>query len=231
MTQTVHLADRATRDDLQNFLQRLARLGEPEVRMQVRGSALAVYGCTQMPAGITDDAPLVLAMRAFEVTAAVDDTDAEDAAAAGLAASISVDTVVEVRALTDRLARLEGDDTELSLPDTTVSAAWAGVMPPLAGWEPVGAIDAGSLAVVAAEGMARVAAAVPTDAGDPVVKRVRREVWGSEVAPGIPAAAAFAAEGLGFLAGVDRLRVATSRAWTRLSGPNGHVLLRRSLLG
>lgn len=225
MTQTVHLADRATRDDLQNFLQRLARLGEPEVRMQVRGSALAVYGCTQMPAGITDDAPLVLAMRAFEVADAADDT------ATGPAASISVDTVVEVRALTDRLARLEGEDTELSLPDTTVSAAWAGVMPPLAGWEPVGAIDAGSLAVVAAEGMARVAAAVPTDAGDPVVKRVRREVWGSEVAPGIPAAAAFAAEGLGFLAGVDRLRVATSRAWTRLSGPNGHVLLRRSLLG
>ena len=112
----------------------------------------------------------------------------------------------------------------------TTSAAWAGVLPPHAGWQPRGSIDAPSLAAVAAEGMERVAAAVPTDAGDPVVQRVRRAVWGSEIAPGVPAAVAFAAEGLGFLAGADRLAISETRTWTRFSGRNGHVLVRRSLL-
>ena len=212
-TQTLRLADQATRDDLQNYLGRLVRLGEPEVRLQSRGQALAVYGCTQAPAGLMDDAPVVLVMRAFPLA---------DAPAA------TVDTVVEVRALTDRLARAESGLT-LALPDMTVSAAWAGVLPPVGGWEARGAIDAGSLAVVAAEGMARVAENVPADAGDPVVQKVRRAVWGSEIAPGIPAAAAFAAEGLGFLAGTDRIELSGSRSWTRLSGRNGHVILRRGV--
>lgn len=211
----IHLADRASRDDLQNYLGRLVRLGEPEVRLQTRGAALAVYGCTQAPVGIMDDAAVVLVMRAFALSQAPDP---------------ALDSVVEVRALTDRLAR-PGSDLALALPDTTVSAAWAGVLPPVSGWESRGSVDAGSLAIVAAEGMARVAEAVPTDAGDPVVKRVRRSVWGSEVAPGIPAAAAFAAEGLGFLSGADVLSVSGSRAWTRLSSPHGHVLLRHGLLG
>lgn len=216
MIQTLELAEKSTREDLRNFLQRLARLGEAEVRMQSRGSALAVYGCTQTADGLLDDTTVVLVMRAFRLA----DTPEH-----------VVDVTVEVRALSDRLARMSGADVSLAIPDVTVSAAWAGVLPPLSGWESRGSIDAGSLAIVAAEGMARVAAAVPTGAGDPVVKKVRREVWGAEIAPGIPASAAFAAEGLGFLAAVDQLAIAASRSWTRLSGPNGHVLLRRSMLG
>lgn len=212
-TLSLALADTATRQDLQNFLGRLVRLGEAEVRLQTRGDVLAVYGCTQAPAGIMDDTPVVLVMRAFPLAEAP---------------SAPVDTVVEVRSLTDRLAREESGLT-LALPDVTVAAAWSGVLPPLGGWEARGEIDAGSLAIVAAEGMARVAENVPADAGDPVVQKVRRAVWGSEIAPGIPAAAAFAAEGLGFLAGVDRLAISGSRAWTRLSGRNGHVILRRGV--
>lgn len=210
---TLGLADTPTRDDLQNYLSRLARLGEAEVRLQTRGSALAVYGCTQAPLSIMDDSPVVLVMRAFPLSAAPTEP---------------VDTVVEVRSLTDRLAR-EESGLNLALPDVTVAAAWTGVLPPVAGWEARGEMDAGSLAVVAAEGMARVAENVPADAGDPVVQKVRRAVWGSEIAPGIPAAAAFAAEGLGFLAGVDRLTLSGTRAWTRLSSRNGHVILRRGV--
>lgn len=210
---TLGLADTPTRDDLQNYLSRLARLGEAEVRLQTRGSALAVYGCTQAPLSIMDDSPVVLVMRAFPLSAAPTEP---------------VDTVVEVRSLTDRLAR-EESGLNLALPDVTVAAAWTGVLPPVAGWEARGEMDAGSLAVVAAEGMARVAENVPADAGDPVVQKLRRAVWGSEIAPGIPAAAAFAAEGLGFLAGVDRLTLSGTRAWTRLSSRNGHVILRRGV--
>lgn len=212
-TPTLELAEQTTLDDLQNYLGRLARLGEAEVRLQTRGDVLAVYGCTQAPVGIMDDSPVVLVMRAFPLA---------------VAPNPAVDTVVEVRSLTDRLAR-EASGLTLALPDVTVSAAWSGVLPPLSGWEARGEIDAGSLAVVAAEGMARVAEAVPADAGDPVVQKVRRAVWGSEIAPGIPAAAAFAAEGLGFLSGVETLSISGSRAWTRMSGRNGHVILRRGV--
>lgn len=207
----IQLADRSTREDLRSFLQRLAKMGEAEVRLQSRGSALAVYGCTQKSGGLLDDTPVVLVMRAL---------------ALGEQPEMPLDTVVEVRALTDRLARMSGHDVILSLPDWTVTAVWAGMLPPHGGWEARGAMDAKSLAAVAEEGMARVASQVPTDAGDPVVQRVRRSVWGSEIAPGIPASVAFAAEGLGFLKGVDRLALAESNGWKRLSGPNGHVLLR-----
>lgn len=211
MTQ-IQLADRSTREDLRSFLQRLVQMGEPQVRLQSRGTALAVYGCTQAPAGILDDTPVVLVMRAYGL---------------GEAPEVPLDTVVEVRALTDRLARMSGHDVILVMPDTTVTAAWAGILPPHAGWVGYGEIDAGSLASVAKEGMARVAAQVPADAGDPVVQKVRRAVWGSEIAPGIPASVAFAAEGLGFLAGVDRMSMAESDAWLRITAPNGHVLVRR----
>lgn len=209
------LADRSTWEDLRSYLQRLARVGEPEVRVQTRGAVLAVYGCTQAPAGLLDSTPVVLGMRAF---------------ALGAAPETPIDIVVEVRALTDRLARVGDTGAEvhldLAIPDTVVTAAWAGVLPPVSGWVARGEIDSASLAQVAAEGMERVAAAVPTDAGDPVVKQVRRAVWGMEIAPGIPASIAFAAEGLGFLSGADRLRISTSQSWTRFSGPHGHVVLR-----
>lgn len=218
MTATIYklaLADRSTREDMRNYLQRLVRVGEAEVRLQTRGNALAVYGCTQAPQGLLDDTSVVLVMRAFALEYAPDER---------------VDMVVEVRALTDRLARMgegdDGPDLALVLPDVQATAAWAGVLPPASGWESRGAIDAQSLAVVAQEGMARVAAAVPVDAGDPVVQQVRRAVWGSEIAPGLPAAVAFAAEGLGFLRDVDHLTLSASRSWTRLSGPHGYVLLR-----
>lgn len=218
MTAMIHklmLADRSTREDLRNYLQRLVRVGEAEVRMQTRGNALAVYGCTQAPQGLLDDTAVVLVMRAFALEYAPDER---------------VDIVVEARALTDRLARMgendNGPDLGLVLPDTLATAAWAGVLPPTSGWQARGEIDARSLAQVAEEGMARVAAAVPTDVGDPIVKQVRRAVWGSEIAPGLPAAVAFAAEGLGFLLGVDRMSIAVSRSWTRLSSAHGYVILR-----
>lgn len=218
MTPTIQklaLADRSTREDLRNYLQRLVRVGEAEVRLQTRGSALAVYGCTQTPQGLLDDTAVVLVMRAFALEYAPDEM---------------VDMVVEARSLTDRLARMgegdEGPELALMLPDAQTSAAWAGVLPPTSGWERRGTIDARSLAVVAQEGMSRVAQSVPTDAGDPVVQQVRRAVWGSEIAPGLPAAVAFAAEGLGFLHDADQLSVTVSRSWTRLSAPHGYVLLR-----
>lgn len=184
--------------------------------MVTRGSTLAVFGCTQAPAGLLDRTPVVLIMRAFELS------DAPE---------IAVDQVVQARALLDRLARKPWPPAaaarlDLDVPDVTVSTAWAGVLPPQTGWEPVGVMDAESLTQVAEDGISRVEAALPESPGEPVVRAVRASVWGIELMPGVPAAAAFAAETLGFLRGEAHVRVAKSRSWVRLSTTRGHVLVR-----
>ncbi|MFT4231280.1 MAG: hypothetical protein QM606_00670 [Leucobacter sp.] len=212
MPATLPIADRATRDDLRVFLQRLQRAGQDEVRLVTRGAALAVYGCTQAPRGITDPAPVVLVMRAF-----------------ALAAESAVDETVPVRAMLDRVARLGVSGLALEAPDSKSMVAWAGVLPPVSGWAPAGIVDPGSLASVAAEGIARVAELLPAEPGEAVVQRVRESVWGAEIAPGLPAAAAFAAEAMGFLSEGDPVRLARSLTWTRLSTSRGHVLVRSPL--
>ena len=215
MGATLQLADHATRDDLRIFLERLQRAGQDEVRLVTRGAVLAVYGCTQALRGITDTVPVVLAMRGF----ALAEPAAED-----------LDETVQGRALLDRIARLGIIGLALEMPDVTAMAAWAGVLPPVSGWSAAGALDTASLGEVAREGISRVAAALPEDPGEAVVHKVRASVWGAEIAPGIPAAAAFAAEALGFLDATEPVRVSRSLTWTRLSTPRGHVLV-RSLLG
>lgn len=215
MPATLSLADAATRDDLKIFLERLLRAGQPEVRIVSRGAVLAVFGCTQAPRGITDPVPVVLVMRAFALATSTEP---------------DVDTTVEARALLDRIARLGFIGRELELPVPSPMAAWAGVLPPTSGWIPAGSLDAVSVRGVALEGIDRVAAALPADPGEAVVHRVRATVWGLEMAPGVPAAAAFAAETLGFLADDAPVHIARSLTWTRLSAARGHVLV-RSLLG
>ncbi|UOQ61084.1 hypothetical protein MUN76_03685 [Leucobacter rhizosphaerae] len=215
MAATLPLADAASRDDLRIFLERLLRVGQDEVRVVSRGSSFAVYGCTQAPRGITDPVPVVLVMRAF----ALSEEPLEP-----------VDTTVQARALLDRIARLGIIGRSLELPDVTALAAWSGVLPPVSGWEPAGSIDGASLARVAAEGIGRVADALPENPGELVVHQVRAAVWGSEIAPGLPAAAAFAGEALGFLRDDEPVRLSRSLTWTRLSSTRGHVVV-RSLLG
>lgn len=215
MAKKLSLSDHATRGDLRIFLERLLRVGQPEVRIVTRGSALAVYGCTQAPKGITDTVPVVLGMRGFALSEAPD---------------APVDVTVQARALIDRIARLGIVGLALDLPDVSAIAAWSGVLPPFAGWETTGVIAADSLSQVATEGIERVAATLPESPGEAVVRTVRAQVWGMEVAPGVPAAAAFAAESLGFLHGDEDVAVAHSLTWVRLTTPRGSVLV-RSLLG
>lgn len=214
MTELLRFADVATRDDLRIFLQRLQRAGEPEVRVVSRGGLLAVFGCTQAPRGILDAAPVVMVMRAFALAAAPE---------------APIDATFLGRALLDRLARLGPVSREFELPQVPEFASWAGVLPPMSGWRPVTVLDADSLRAVAAEGIARVAAALPEQPGEALVHRVRSEVWGAQIADGIPAAAAFAAEVMGFIGGVsapEHVAVAASLTWTRLSTERGHVLVR-----
>jgi hypothetical protein len=217
MPPTLQLADHATRDDLRTYLERLLRAGRPEVRLVTRGAVLAVFGCTQAPEGLTDPVPTVLVLRSFAL--------AEPLAPPGS----EVDLVAPARSLLDRIARMGVLGRALELPDAEVTAAWAGVLPPTSGWEPAGAVDAASLARVAEEGMTRIAAALPDAPGDAVVRQVRRAVWGGEIAPGLPAAAAFAAEAMGFLGGDGGVGMSATLTWRRLTTGRGEVLVRTFL--
>lgn len=207
MSEFVRVSDRETREDLRTFLERLAHVARPEVRVVARGLALAVYGCTQAPVGLLDRTATILVMRAFLL-----DTERV------------VDTVVPARALLDRLAR--GDGLDVPLPETTVTASWAGVLPPKSGWESAGEIDAESLRRVAEEGSERLARALPDAPGEPVVEALRRQVWGAAILPGIPAGAAFAMHTMGFLQGEERVRLDHSKQWWRLGSTRGYALVR-----
>lgn len=215
MTQQLTLIDHASRDDLRVYLERLQRSGQAEVRLITRGSVLAVFGCTQSPAGLLDTIPVVLVLRSY----ALAEEPLED-----------VDITIYGRSLLDRIARMGVLGLSLDLPDVLVSAAWAGVLPPHAGWEPAGVIDAASLTTVAVQGIERVAEALPESPGEALVRKVRESVWGVSVAPGVPAAAAFAAEVMGFLRGEVNAQVSRTLTWTRLSTSRGQVLV-RSFLG
>lgn len=215
MTSQLQLLDQASRDDLRVFLERLGRVGQAEVRIVTRGSVLAVFGCTQAPAGLLDAVPVVLVLRSISLSAAPDS---------------DVDVTVYGRALLDRIARMGADGLALEVPDAVVAASWAGVLPPTAAWQAAGVVDAASLATVAAAGIERVASALPQDPGDALVRKVRASVWGAEIAPGLPASAAFAAEAMGFLRGETEARLAKTLTWTMMSTSRGQVLV-RSLLG
>ena len=123
MTTQLEIADHPTRDDLRVFLERLQRAGQPEVRLVTRGAALAVFGCTQAPAGLLDPVPVVLVMRVCALGGGA-------AAGAGAAAAATpqheVDVTVSGRALLDRIARMGPLGRVLELPDVQVTAPWAG---------------------------------------------------------------------------------------------------------
>lgn len=213
MAQSFALLDHATREDLRVYLERLLRAGEAEARLVTRGDALAVYGCVQAPEGLLDTAPVVLVMRAFALSEAPQP---------------AIDVTVAARALLDRIARLGVLGLHLEVPEVTASAAWAGVLPPVSGWESAGALDSQSLADVAKDGMQRIAKALPDNPGEAIVRSVRRSVWGSEIAPELPAISAFAGEAMGFLRGSEAAVISRSRTWVRVSMSRGHVLIRRN---
>lgn len=162
-----------------------------------------------------DTVPVVLVMRACSLR----DEPAE-----------AIDVTVLGRALLDRIAHMGMIGLTLDLPGSVVSAAWAGVLPPFGGWEAQGVIDASSLEGVAKQGIERVAEALPDNPGDALVRKIRGAVWGAEILPGLPAAAAFAAESMGFLREQATVQMAKTLTWTRLDTANGQVLV-RSLLG
>lgn len=197
--------------DLLQFLQRLDRTGGSEVRLHGTEMKLSFFGSTQSPAGIGDTQELVLVHRGIELAEPL---------------SESIDVVVETRAVLDRLARVSDAPFGVPVPPVNLTAVWAGMLPPRAGWEPAGALEAQSLHTVAREGAERVATMLPDNPGQPLVDQARSAVWSLEIAPGVPAAAAFAIDALGFLREETRVTLHRSRTWLRLSTQHGEVFVR-----
>lgn len=193
--------------DLLMFAERSTRLGDGAVRLRAQGGTLAMTAAPLAPQTLLDATPTVLGMRFVHI-------DPE----------LECDLVVEAASL----ALAPGEDTAVVLPDSALTAPWAGVSPPRAGWTDAGDIDASTLAARAQWGIAAVAEAVPASPGEDVVRAVRTDVWGrtDDQLEGLPLGVAFAAFALGFIGGEERAKIRTSGPWTRLSLARGHVLTR-----
>lgn len=202
--------DAPTAADALTFAQRAVRLGDGAVRLRATGGTLAVTSAPLAPESLLDATPTVLGMRLMRV-------DPE----------LECDLVVDAASLA-----IAGDDPRaVVLPDTAVTAPWAGISPPRAGWEQAGQLAAATLAARAQWGIAAVAEAVPDAAGAEVVRAVRAEVWGraDDDLDGLPLGVAFAAFALGFIAGEETAAVRRLGPWTRLTLSRGHVLTRSTM--
>lgn len=205
MPHELRFPDAPTAADALVFAQRAARLGDGAVRLRAQDGLLVMTSAPLAPRTLLESTPTVLGMRVIAV-------DPE----------LVCDLVVDASTL-----RTSGA-TGLALPDSAVTAPWAGISPPRSGWAVSGATAAATLASRAQWGIAAVAEAVPTDAGDDVVHTVRASVWGAgdEDLAGLPLGVAFAAFALGFIAGEEQAVVRRNGPWTRVSLSRGHVLVR-----
>lgn len=207
MPERLLFPDAESAADALTFAARAASLGDDAVRLQAARGVLAITAAPLAPRGIGDATPTVLALR----TLAIDP-------------ELQCDLVVAASALQADPA----DPRAVLLPETGLSAVWAGVAPPRADWAQHGTLEATALSAKARGGMARVAHALPTDPGEDVVRSVRAAVWGEHDAElaGMPLGVAFAAVALGFVGQPETARVLVSGRWTRLSLRRGHVLVR-----
>lgn len=200
--------------DLATYVARAKSL-DPDgaIRLQASGQVLAAWTCVVPGQGLMRDGT-VLALRTM-----------------ALAGEHGLDVTVPLSGLSDRFARRAATaevGTSLPVPPTTLSPAWAGLLPPRAGWEQVGEVWTATLLAAAEEGIAEVAAGAPAGAGAAAVALLRARVWSRTIEAGAPAGAGLAAKVLGFAGPGDGqvARVFRSGAWTRVSLPGGHVLAR-----
>lgn len=255
--QHVRLLDAFDVADLDTFVGR-AKTADPEgaVRLTAHGSVLLLTVRLVPGAGLLG-AGGVLGLRVVGVAAA-DSPDSPDgpdgpdrrdpapgaASDAEPGADPSVDVVVSLESVSDRLARMRRTgDLDLAIPPVQVFAPWAGHAPPRTGWEALGLLDIDAVRAVAEAGIAEIATGAgqgggPPTAGALAVDELRRRVW-TRPAPdlaGGPAGLAFGAHALGFLPREQRSTPASTvrtppvlyrhGPWWRLSTAAGHVIAR-----
>ena len=219
MSQLFSLTDSLSLGDLQVYLSRAVRVEDGSVRLISAAGVLAVYTAILYPRGLINRGPTVLGLRTFALTEQVD-----------------LDKVVPVRSLLDRVARLLASaavpvetPVAVTVPLEVSTVTWAGISPPMGGWQQQGETDAAVLERAARAGIDEIAAVIPSGIGGQIVQRVRSEVWGRPIdgLEFVPAGAGFAAFSLGFLSDDEPVQLFETGLWTRLSTSRGHVLVRR----
>lgn len=209
MSQRLLFPDAPSAADVLVFAGRAAPLGDGSVRLKAQGGSLQITAAPLAPRSLLEATPTVLGMRIVRV-------DPE----------LVCDIVVPADAL-----QASDDPLALTLPDAAVTATWAGISPPRSGWTIEGELPAATLAARAQWGIASVAEAVPTDAGDDAVHAVRSAIWGAadDELAGLPLGVSFAAFALGFIAGEEAATIRRNGPWSRLTLARGHVLSRGSV--
>ena len=212
MSTTVTITDRAQAGDLVSFLRRAQRVLDGSARIIARDGFFQCYVGILFPRGLLDKTPTVLGLRVVEVQS-----------------SGAVDTTVPLESFIHRLnAALDNEgDVVVTMPTPAASLQWPTITPPRDGWKRRLNVNTSLLADAAKKGVQAIRDGLPEDAGEPVVQRIRSEVWGQPLPhkKAIPWAAGFAADALGFL-GQRQLAVHTNGLWVRLSGQHGYVLVK-----
>lgn len=209
------LTDPLALRDLATFLERAEHFGCSETRMMASNGVLATSVCAIFPRGITDGGVTIVGMRTSE-----------------LATEESADRVVPIRAILERIARdRDGQLSSIEWPPADVTAPWAGVSPPRGGWVQTGEVPVSDMKSTARAVAEEVAASVPANPGEAIVHKVRSTAWSRLDSHGLPAGASFAADAWGFTTGHAAARVFRSGAWTRISTPAGHVLVKGAPAG
>ncbi|MGW5180078.1 hypothetical protein ACWERY_37880 [Streptomyces sp. NPDC004082] len=219
----LHLADEGEAADLAAFLARLIHYDRAAaVRLQVSGTALAVFG---RPPSFE-----VLAVRAARLAKPYE---------SGL--DDSLDVTVSAGELLESL-----DDTAatVTVPAAVTGPPWAGLLPPRSGWRPEpGLPEPAAVRATVAEAVAEFRSRTQELAADRRTRaeldRIGREIWSRPLGDsGLPVRAAHAAQALGFLrparaAAPDEepLGLYSSGAWLRLRTPYGSIAVRRAGLG
>jgi hypothetical protein len=215
----LHLAEAGEAEAIAAFLARLLRWDKTAaVRLQAAGGVLAVFG--QPPFGG------VLAIRTAE-----------------LAAPAELDATVSAGQLLDGIEEPSGTVT---VPGSVTGPAWAGLLPPRAGWQRVeGLPSADDIRAAAAAGVAEFRARTERLAPDArtraALDAIADDIWSRQLgATGFPLRAVHAAHALGFLrpvrmpvpaprgASPDPLALLTAGPWLRLRTPYGSVAVRRA---
>jgi hypothetical protein len=218
------LEDREAVHDLERYCTRARTMADTGVRVQVAGNVLAAWVSVLQPRGLGDKVPVAQGLRTFRLVEGRHD---------------GIDAVYSLSSILERLARMASTkSTALSLPPVTERVPWTAVTPPRTGWAPVATVSDDELQQIARDGIRELGDALPQDPGASMVAQARAAVWGRllggtsvEAGDGfLPAGAAFAAHGLGFLTPQGSTSVHTSGPWVRLSGPAGYVLCRQPML-
>lgn len=216
-------ADPGEAVDLAAFLGRLVRWDKTAVvRLQGTpvpgGAAVAVFGCPPFGG--------VLAVRTYH-----------------LADPVTVDATVSAGQFLDGIDEASG---LVRVPPGVTGPAWAGVLPPRAGWRRLSVLDPGELRVAAAEVVgefrSRTEALGPDRRTRGELEALAEEIWSRPLGDtALPLRAVHAAHALGFLrpvramAGVGPMAredddtppaLLACRSWLRLRTPYGSVAVR-----